>query len=449
MISPSRVSSLLMNQALLSVPLLLCLALPGSAAEDPYPEFYKGEGGTPKDAARFIKAINVLEPAYRSEINGDVKIVFRAPGMLEAKAFCWQQPTPDKPDAWGHDVELANLKLDPEGTGSFSFPSDTFPNGPVTIRIHTRNQQKQDICELQLYNLGGEVWNQGIPKSDPPGARGLKLLFADDFDGPLSISPDGKNARYAAHKSGGGDFSGWSFSDPGGDNKPFGQVGTFMRIRASKEPGTKGCTGIISSLRNDGTGFETRIPAYFECRFVAQSAPGTWPAFWTLTRGIVGLVPGSPEYVNAKKTCDEHDIIEAYGGYGPKNPNAGGIYSCVTHFWGQSNVDWYEKKTPDGKPNPYFKPHSARNDTITLGGKSSWSWTFHTYGLAIGEKETIYYFDNIEVLRHPTGELSKVQPHWFLVNYAIGGISGWKIDLERYGNGSDMYVDFVRVYGRK
>ena len=41
--------------------------------------------------------------------------------------------------------------------------------------------------------------------------------FADDFDGPLSISPDGRGARYAAHKTGGGDFSGWPFSDPAGD----------------------------------------------------------------------------------------------------------------------------------------------------------------------------------------------------------------------------------------
>ncbi|GHV27340.1 hypothetical protein FACS1894176_09160 [Bacteroidia bacterium] len=25
-------------------------------------------------------------------------------------------------------------------------------------------------------------------------------------------------------------------------------------------------------------------------------------------------------------------------------------------------------------------------------------------------------------------------------------MSGWGIDLERYGNGSDMYVDYVRVF---
>ena len=30
--------------------------------------------------------------------------------------------------------------------------------------------------------------------------------------------------------------------------------------------------------------------------------------------------------------------------------------------------------------------------------------------------------------------------------YAIGGLSGWHIDLNRYGNQSDMWIDYVRVY---
>ena len=37
----------------------------------------------------------------------------------------------------------------------------------------------------------------------------------------------------------------------------------------------------------------------------------------------------------------------------------------------------------------------------------------------------------------------------FLINYAIGGASGWHIDLERYGNRSNMYVDYVRVFTKK
>ena len=104
---------------------------------------------------------------------------------------------------------------------------------------------------------------------------------------------------------------------------------------------------------------------------------------------------------------------------------------------------------PDGSDNPDYRPTSFRTDTLQLGERSSWSWTPHTYGLAITETDTVYYFDNIEVLRHPTNDISKKKPLFFLINYAIGGISGWPIDLERFGNASDMYVDYVRVFAEK
>lgn len=427
-------------------------AAPLAAAGEPvvkaspeYPDFYAGDTTKGID---FVQAIAVLAPPCCANVKGDVTVVFKAPGMTRAKACCWRQPTPEKPGEWGHDALLADIALGADATGSFVFPADDFPNGPATIRIQAKDDKnRQDYYELQLFNLGGVVWNQGIPKADPPGAKGMKLVFADDFDGPLSISADGRDARYAAHKTGGGDFSGWQFSDPLGENEPFGRMGTFLRIHASKPLGTKGRSGIISSLRADGTGVCVPVPSYFECRFVAQSAPGTWPAFWTLTKGTLGLDKSDPACESlAKMGTDELDIIEAYGGYGPKNPNSGGCYSSVSHFWRQTPPDWYEKKLPDGSPNPRYQPHSFRTDTLKLGGKSSWSWTLHTYGLAITETDTVYYFDNIEIGRHPTGPTSLAQPAWFLINYAIGGISGWQIDMDRHGNRTDMWVDFVRVY---
>jgi hypothetical protein len=86
---------------------------------------------------------------------------------------------------------------------------------------------------------------------------------------------------------------------------------------------------------------------------------------------------------------------------------------------------------------------------MELGGKSSWSTTFHTYGVKITPTDTIYYFDDLEVFRAPTRKISKTDSFWFLVNYAIGGISRWQIDLKRYGNVSDMCVDYIRVYQGK
>ena len=394
-------------------------------ASDEYPEFYNGDSAKGID---FVQSIKVLTPRYCSNVKGSFKVVFEAKGMTQALARCWKSG-----GEWGSDAVLADLKLDADGLGEFTFPADEFPNGPLTIRIQAIDGKgHQDYCELQVYNLGGEKWKQGIPKSDPPGAKGMKLVYKDDFDGPLSISPDGRGAKYAAHKTGGGDFSGWPFCDQEGDCLPFGQQGTFLRIHASKPFGTKGRTGILSSIRSDGTGVAVPVPAYFECRLICHSAPGSWGAFWTLSKGTIGMSKDNPKFEETKKAgCDELDVLECYGGYGPRNPNHGGKYGVTTHWWGQKEM---------GKA-----PHSFP-DAMKMAGGSSWSWTFHTYGLAITETDTVYYFDDVEVLRHPTGPVTKSQDTWFLINYAIAGISGWPYDLERYGNESDMWVDWVRVY---
>lgn len=424
-----------------------CLAQQKTLREE-YDAFYYGQKGD-AFAHSFTQSIIVVTPSPGAYVKGDFTVVCAAPGMKNVKVFCWRQP--DKDDAWadGRDELLAELQPRGVGRDSFVVRADTLPSGPMTLRFHAEDGAgRRDYYELQLFNLGGKVWRQGIPAADPPGAQGMRLVFADDFDAPLSISPDGLGARYAAHKTGGGDFSGWPFSDPAGDKQPFSQEGTYLRIHASKPLGTKGRSGILSSLRADGTGVCVPIPSYFECRFVAHSAPGTWPAFWTLTKGTIGLDKTDPRHLAlAQQGTDELDIIEAYGGYGVKNPNSRGLYSCTSHFWNQNpQPAWSLKKLADGAPNPDARPTHFRADTLALGEKSSWSWTPHTYGLAITETDTIYYFDNIEIGRHPTGPVSKTQPAWFLINHAIGGISGWQIDLERYGNVSDMWVDFVRVY---
>ena len=397
-------------------------------ANDEYPEFYSGDSAKGID---FVQSIKVLAPRYCSNVKGNVTVVFEAKGMTRAIAKCWRQP--ESGDGWGEDALLFDGELGADARGEFVLRADAFPNGPLTIRIQAMDRSgHQDYCELQIYNLGGVKWKQGIPASDPPAAQGLKLVYKDDFDGPLSISPDGRGAKYAAHKTGGGDFSGWPFSDQEGDCLPFGQQDTYLRIHASKPFGTKGRTGILSSIRPDGTGVAVPVPAYFECRLICHSAPGSWGAFWTLSKGTIGMAKDDPKFAETKAAgCDELDVLECYGGYGPRNPNHGGKYGVTTHWWGQKDMG----KAPHAFP-----------DAMKMAGGSSWSWTFHTYGLLITETDTVYYFDDVEVLRHPTGPVTKSQDTWFLINYAIAGISGWPYDLERYGNESDMWVDWVRVY---
>ena len=402
-------------------------AAQNATKDDDYLDFLPGRS-TP--GSEWVRSIIIKKPELRSEVKGNVKVDFQAPGMTVARALCWHQPASDHPNPFGYDTIVGSeLKLDAQGNGSFILPADKYPNGPITVRILANNADstKHDMEELQLFNKGGIVWNQGIPKNNPPAAKGMHLAFSDDFDGPLSISHDGKNAKYCSHKPGGGDFSEWPFSDFESPENPFSREGTFLRIHASKSASGKTSTGFISSARMDATGFYVTAPCYLECRFIAQSAPGTWPAFWTLSKR------GVEDGVNSNTPADELDIIEAYGGLGQGNPNNPGYYT-TSHFWNQPQ--------PAGAQ-PYV---GKRIDIMGLGGGSYWSTTFHTYGVKVTETDTTYYFDDILVFTHPTSPISKKEPILFMINYAIGGNSGWKVNLEREGNASYMWVDYVRAY---
>ena len=111
----------------------------------------------------------------------------------------------------------------------------------------------------------------------------MALVFADDFSGPLSISTKDPKARYFDHKPLGGDFSTLPFTGHDEPGNPFTQVDTYLRIRAGAK---KKSAGILSSVNNDGHGVKASLPCYFECRFIAPNAIGTWPAFWLMSDGF-------------------------------------------------------------------------------------------------------------------------------------------------------------------
>jgi len=91
------------------------------------------------------------------------------------------------------------VTLNERGRGSVVFPAEQYPHGPVTVRISGGTGGVQDNCYLQLYNQGGVSWGEGMPGEPPPAAAGMKLVFADDFDRPLSIGDD-PQAIYYDHK---------------------------------------------------------------------------------------------------------------------------------------------------------------------------------------------------------------------------------------------------------
>jgi len=369
-------------------------------------------------------AVGVVSPDYGSTIKGDTSVILAAPGFKTVTAKCWKQGA-----GFGSNSIVATVQLDAKGNGSFRFPADQYPHGPITVNISGVNGTLKDNCYLQLYNKGGVSWNEGIPRDPPPPAEGMSLVFADDFNQPPSISSTDLKATYYDHKPPGGwqDFSAHRFSGYHSDKNPFLQVETYLRIRASDKTHS---SGIISSMKNDATGITAKAPCYFECRFLGPNAIGTWPAFWVMTDYMTDHVKGK------KVPCDELDIIEAYGGEGRGHPNAGDRYQIAPHAWDQPDVE----KTIASKAFKAINPIRMNK----FGIPSTWFETFHIYGCKVTESDTIYYCDNIEVARHPTMPLSKQQRFFFLIDLATGG--GWPVDLSRYHGLADMYVDYVRVY---
>jgi len=370
--------------------------------------------------------IAVTSPAYGSDVKGDTPLALVAAGFETVTVKCWQQG-----DGFGTDSTVGEVKPDAQGKGSIVFPAEKYPHGPITVRISGADGKVKDNCYLQLYNKGGVSWNEGMPKDPPPAAAGLALVFAEDFTGPLSISSTDPKATFYDHKppNGSQDFSTLTFSGYDSPKNPFAQVDSYLRIRASEKTHS---SGLLSSMKNDAGGLKVSVPCYFEARFIGPNAIGTWPAFWLMTDYMTDY-----RLKGDKTPCDELDIIEAYGGEGPHEPNAGDTYMICPHCWNQgAEGKAIEKKAYEGMHNPI---HMRK-----AGIPSTWFEAFHVYGCKITETDTIYYCDNIEVGRHATLPLSKERPFFFLINLATGG--GWPVNLSRYDGQADMYVDYVRVY---
>ena len=373
--------------------------------------------------------ISVSSPAYCSTIKGTTTIAIVAPGVKSVVVNCWKQGP-----GFGRDSTVGHLSLNAHGEGSVVFHADEYPHGPITVRIVGFNDDKQvvDRCDLQLYNAGGIKWMQGLPEEAPPQTQGMTVVFADDFKRMPSISSTDMSATYYDHKppNGSQDFSYIPFTGFHSPRNPFFQEDTWLRIRADER---KHSTGLLSSMKNNGSGIMAKAPCYFECRFIGPNAIGTWPAFWILSDYMT-------EYLKTKRLdmpVDELDIIEAYGGNGRGEPNSYDLYRATPHAWNQGAKGAVINR----------EVVSECHDPISMkkfGIPSTWYQASHIYGCKITETITTFYCDNIAVASFKTMPVSQREPFFFLINLATGG--GWRTDLSRYGGKADMYVDYVRVW---
>jgi beta-glucanase (GH16 family) len=246
--------------------------------------------------------------------------------------------------------------------------------------------------------------------------RGYELVFSEDFNGPLDVSPWGPGTRWIAHTPWHGDFGDAAFADPTPDF-PFTIQNGILRIEARKDEEFAKSdpwkrfwgSGLLCSNDPKGQGFSLQY-GYFEMRAKLPAGKGVWPAFWLVS----SYDRTNPEA--GKDGSIEIDVIEYYG-----FPDS---YMSTVHIW---------------EP----KPHRAQGMMITTRPYEI-SNDFHNYGCMVTPEWIIMYFDGVEVWRVKTPPEHN-KPLMILLNLALGG--GWPIDEVK--SPTHMFVDWIRAYAKK
>ena len=160
-----------------------------------------------------------------------------------------------------------------------------------------------------------------------------------------------------------------------------------------------------------------------EARIKAPLTEGSWPAFWTL-----GVSESWP-------SCGEIDIFEYY----KETVLANFCWAAPGGTW---SPEWNTVRNPLGK----FKKDDPE-----------WANKFHVYAMDWDENRIVLSVDGVAVndsaidkvknARYRSVENPFRQPHYLLVNLALGGDNGG--DVTKMTFPAYMYVDYVRVYQKK
>jgi beta-glucanase (GH16 family) len=249
----------------------------------------------------------------------------------------------------------------------------------------------------------------------PPG---FELVWADEFD--VDGAPDPKNWAFERgfvrnHEA--------QFYQPDNARVEGGLLVIEARREAvpnpRHEPGsedwrTKPARSAYTSASVLTRGLHQWTYGRFEMRGRIDVREGLWPAWWTL--GVAREWPHNGEI----------DIMEYYRG------------RLLANFaWGTPprwKAEWDSVATPLAK----------------LGGKT-WSKEFHVWRMDWTRDNIRLYVDNrllnevrVADAKNPDGFLPFRQPHYMILNLALGGDNGGPVDDAVFP--ARFEVDWVRVY---
>ena len=309
-------------------------------------------------------------------------------------------------------------RLGPAGTATVVLDISATPPGPFTAKVEaTGLGRRTRALFLPLYRASDGTVAR-VPSSAP--AQGRNLVYAEEFEGPLSVNRTGLDADYAAAKpthSGVEDFGDAIFADPGlGLDNVTVVDNRYLRLGVQPNPpgftdpqgwGRTRVGGLLAPARQGGSGFAAQY-GYFEARMLTTAAPGTWPAFW--------LLP-SDNLVRPQPAVAEIDAVELYG-----HEPTGACHSTHEYVGGR-----------DGGVAQCGRRFADERAALT----------WHTYGVSVTPSEITFFLDGRKVTKSPQVKGGSA-PMFFLVNLALGG--GWPVVLEPLQNRAVLYVDYIRVY---
>lgn len=257
------------------------------------------------------------------------------------------------------------------------------------------------LAVLSLFSCGSAAETAPAAKLE---LSQFEPSFREEFDS-LDISEWGCLSRWIAHTPWAGDFGSARFAPPD-HGFPFETRDGILRIEAKKFSDGSWASGMISAWDACNSGFAQKY-GYFEIRAKLPEAPGFWPSFW-----LIG--------VDKSQGTAEIDVFE----YLTHRPDA---FSLGIH------------KHPRDK--------SETRQTFSTRYKvepNMLSRQFNTYGVEVGEAETVFYLNRNEIWRTPTIEQMK-QPMYMLVSFPA--------DTSEMTDATPdsvlMEVDYVRAYQRK
>jgi beta-glucanase (GH16 family) len=270
------------------------------------------------------------------------------------------------------------------------------------------------LVALALGALGASQNASAVTNTAPAGYK-WNVIWSDEFN--YTGAPDPTKWNYHSGAIGNNEQQGYTSS-----NKNSYVEDGRLRITAYKEPTVYGRTTYpYSSARLNTRNKFTVQYGRIEASIKMPGSIGAWPAFWTL-----GTESGWPN-------SGEIDIVE----YSPGKTNGG---PAPANYIDRNLI----YRQGDGNIRSQYHFSSLHGVTPTDG--------YHTYAVEWDETSIRWYYDDINfattlttpyLLDAYAGTNPTANPHYLLLNLAMGGTGGGGIDPSFVSD--SMYVDYVRV----